>query len=154
LFLLPIQNGKRGTRSSLIRLARSFSFKYFQKRNTFVPSPDSKRKKRNTPAPNSAGAFLFLQIFSKEEHICSFSRFRTAKEEHARPLIRPARSFSFKYFQKRNTFVPSPVSEQQKRNTPVPNPAGAFLFLQIFSKEEHICSLSRFKRQKRNTLVP
>gem|GEM_PF-4320335 len=40
---------------------------------------------RNAHAAHPAGAFLFLQIFSKEEHICSFSRFKTEKEEHARP---------------------------------------------------------------------
>jgi hypothetical protein len=65
-------------------------------------------------------------MFSKEEHICSFSRFKTEKEEHARP------QFGWR----------------------VPNPAGAFLFLQIFSKEEHICSFSRFRTAKEEHARP
>ena len=104
----------------LTRPARSFFIDCFQKRNTLVPPPVSERQKRNTFAPNPAGAFLFLQLFSKRGTHLFLLPFQNGKRGTRPPLIRPACSFFIDYFLKRNTFVPSPVSEQQKRNTPAP----------------------------------
>ena len=127
LFLLHSVIWKKGTRIPRICQLCSLFYRYFGKRNTFVPSAFSNLKKRNAHSPNMVVAFLIQPIIlERGTHLFLLHSVIWKRGTCISPIWQ-LRSLFNRYFGKGNTLVPSAFSNLKKRNAHSPNMVVAFL---------------------------